>query len=844
MDIHISVRNLVEFILRSGDIDNRKAVAPENAMQEGSRIHRMIQRRMGSDYHAEVSLQYLYETENYRILIDGRADGIIDATESNGNMVTIDEIKGTYREIHRIKEAQQVHLAQASCYAYFYAKQQELSAIRIRITYCNMETEELKYFHYEYTIRELENWFMEIINSYRRWADFQYEWQGLRQQSIKQLVFPFPYREGQKNLVTYVYQTIYHRKKLFIEAPTGVGKTISTIFPSIKAMGEGKGQRIFYLTAKTITRTVANDTLELLRKQMLRLKSVTLTAKDKICFMEETECNPVDCPYAKGHFDRINDAIYDLLIHEDNFSREKIEEYAARHKVCPFEMSLDMSLFADMIICDYNYLFDPHVYLKRFFSEGVREDYIFLIDEAHNLVDRGREMYSATLQKEEFLGLKKVVKDYDLHIYRLLERCNKELLELKRLCDEYVCWEEEEIAPFVRGVIRLSEAIDHYLEDHEDSPVRKELLEFYFKLSHFLMIHELLDDHYEIYSQYTADNCFELKLFNVNPSKNLRECMMRGRCSVLFSATLLPIRYYKQLLGADEGDYEVYAKSVFDARRNGLFIANDVTSKYSRRTESEYYNIASYLHRIVQMRTGNYMVFFPSHAFLKKVLEVYEENFADEQVECLVQDEYMNEQSREEFLMRFGGGRSAREISSAFSTELPKTELPIIELPGTELPITELPMEDPPACKENFLEEVIHMEIEYEEDRTLLGFCVLGGIFSEGIDLKKDQLIGAIIVGTGLPMVCNEREILKKYFDRQGDNGFDYAYRYPGMNKVLQAAGRVIRTAEDIGIVALLDERFLTTPYQRMFPREWREYEDVSLKEIGHYVEQFWDEWL
>ena len=577
---------------------------------------------------------------------------------------------------------------------------------------------------------------------------------------------------------------------------------------------------------------------------MLRLKSVTLTAKDKICFMEETECNPVDCPYAKGHFDRINDAIYDLLIHEDNFSREKIEEYAARHKVCPFEMSLDMSLFADMIICDYNYLFDPHVYLKRFFSEGVREDYIFLIDEAHNLVDRGREMYSATLQKEEFLGLKKVVKDYDLHIYRLLERCNKELLELKRLCDEYVCWEEEEIAPFVRGVIRLSEAIDHYLEDHEDSPVRKELLEFYFKLSHFLMIHELLDDHYEIYSQYTADNCFELKLFNVNPSKNLRECMMRGRCSVLFSATLLPIRYYKQLLGADEGDYEVYAKSVFDARRKGLFIANDVTSKYSRRTESEYYNIASYLHRIVQMRTGNYMVFFPSHAFLKKVLEVYEENFADEHVECLVQDEYMNEQSREEFLMRFGGGRSAREISSAFSTELPKTELPITELPGIELPITELPMEAPPACKENFLEEVIHMEIEYEEDRTLLGFCVLGGIFSEGIDLKKDQLIGAIIVGTGLPMVCNEREILKKYFDRQGDNGFDYAYRYPGMNKVLQAAGRVIRTAEDIGIVALLDERFLTTPYQRMFPREWREYEDVSLKEIGHYVERFWDEWL
>lgn len=789
MEVHVSVRNLVEFILRSGDIDHRKTVAPENAMQEGSRIHRMIQRRMGADYHAEVPLCFVYETPNYQIVIEGRADGIIDSREQNADeLVTIDEIKGTYREIHKMKEADQVHVAQACCYAYFYGKQNGLPAVRVRITYCNIDTEEIRYFHFEYTMRQLENWFMDLIGQYQKWADFQYEWQELRQQSIQGLVFPFEYRSGQKDLVTYVYQTIYHRRKLFLEAPTGVGKTISTVFPAIKAMGEGMGQRIFYLTAKTITRTVADETLNILRGQKLRMKSVILTAKEKICFMEETECNPVACPYAKGHFDRINDAIYDLLIHEDNFSREKIEEYAQKHQVCPFEMSLDMSLFADMIICDYNYLFDPHVYLKRFFSEGVREDYLFLIDEAHNLVDRGREMYSATLQKEEFLSLKKVVKDYDSWIYRNLEKCNKELLELKRSCEEYLCCGEEDIAPFVRGVIRLSGSIENYLEDHEESPIREELLEFYFKLSHFLLIHEKLDEHYEIYTQFTEDNCFELKLFNVNPSRNLQECMMRGRSTVLFSATLLPIQYYKQLLGAQEGDYEVYAKSVFDVRRKGLFIANDVTSKYSRRNDMEYYNIASYIHRIVQMRDGNYMVFFPSYAFLHKVLDLYEEHFREANQECLVQDEYMNEQSREEFLSRFS------------------------ECAG--------------------------------EEETLLGFCVLGGIFSEGIDLKNDRLIGAIIVGTGFPMVCNEREILKKYFERQGDNGFDYAYRYPGMNKVMQAAGRVIRTSEDVGIVALLDERFLTPPYQRMFPREWREYVDISLQEIGHEIERFWNEWL
>lgn len=788
MEIHISVRNLVEFLLRSGDIDRRKAAAPENAMQEGSRIHRMIQRRMGANYHAEVPLRYLYETPNYQIVIEGRADGIIEPMDSeHSDSVTIDEIKGTYRELHKMKEAQPVHLAQASCYAYFYAKQKNLASIRVRITYCHIETEQIRYFESEYTLKQLEEWFETLVKQYQKWADFQYEWQIIRQSSIRSLVFPFSYREGQKDLVTYVYQTIYHRKKLFVEAPTGVGKTISTIFPAIKAMGEGMGQRIFYLTAKTITRTVAEDTVQLLREQKLSLKSIVLTAKDKICFQEETMCNPVDCPYAKGHFDRINDAVYDLILHEDNWSREVLERYAKLHRVCPFELSLDASLFADLVICDYNYLFDPHVYLKRFFSEGVREEIIFLIDEAHNLVDRGREMYSACMQKEEFLSLKKLVKEYDAGICRQLDRCNKELLELKRSCEEYQCWEESDIASLVRGMIRLSGAIENYLEDHEDSPIREELLDFYFTLSHFLMIHENLGDDYVIYTSFTDENRFQIKLFNVNPARNLQECMMRGRSTILFSATLLPVSYYKQLLGADEDDYEVYAKTIFDAEKRGLFIANDVTSKYTRRNDTEYYRIASYIYRITRIRKGNYMIFFPSYAFLRSVLEIYEEYFDEEHTECLVQNECMDEQGREQFLDRFS--------------------------------------------------------YRHDDQEVLLAFCVLGGIFSEGIDLKKDRLIGAIVVGTGFPMVCTEREILKSHFESEGKNGFDYAYRYPGMNKVLQAAGRVIRTAEDIGIVALLDERFLTIPYQRMFPREWKNYVDISLNEIESSVERFWNKW-
>ncbi len=796
MEIRVSVRNLVEFILRSGDIDNRRAASSENAMQEGGRIHRMIQRRMGPEYQAEVGLRFLYDAGEYQIVVEGRADGII--TEQD---VTIDEIKGTFHDLKKMKEPAAVHLAQAKCYAYIYAGQKKLQNIRVRMTYCHLETEEIRYFHYDFTYAELEEWFDGVIGKYRKWADHNFEWQKIRQASIKELEFPFPYREGQKDLVTYVYQTIYHKRKLFIEAPTGVGKTISTVFPAVKAVGEGLCERIFYLTAKTITRTVADQTFALLREKGLCFKSVILTAKDKICFMEETECNPEYCPYAKGHYDRINDAMYDLLTHEDNYSREMIEEYAKKHQVCPFEMCLDMSLFSDAVICDYNYLFDPHVYLRRFFSEGIQGEYIFLVDEAHNLVERGRDMYSAVLCKEDFLELKRTVKAYDERIAGNLDKCNKELLALKRECENYRI--EEYIDPFVRALIKLGSAMEDYLEDHENSPVRNDILNFYFEVSHFLEMYELVDESYVAYSELESDGSFILKLFCVNPSKNLQKCMMRGRSTILFSATLLPIQYYKTLLGATEGDYEVYAKSVFDPGRLGLYIGSDVTSKYTRRSDAEFYRIASYINAAVKNRHGNYLLFFPSHQFLRQVYEIYMHYFnADEAVECIVQEDYMNEQAREAFLNRFTGNED---------------------------------------CD---LSRCIHMEIEIEEEKSLLGFCVMGGIFSEGIDLKNDSLIGAVIVGTGLPQVCNEREILKQYFDGWGENGFDYAYRYPGMNKVLQAAGRVIRTATDFGIVVLLDERFLSTAYQRLFPREWRNYEIVNVDQISRKVERFWDEWL
>lgn len=822
--IVVSVRSFVEFLLRSGNIDNRikSSGSDVETMQEGARIHRLIQHRMGIEYHAEVPLFYVREFDDYSIKVEGRADGIIE-----GNPLTVDEIKTTHRDLIKVTSADPVHLAQAKCYAYFILKELEelgtadmqaensavshaddmndddglitvtnadievsgersFSEISVRMTYCNAETLECKYFHETYTASELESFFEDLILQYKKWADFEFEWPVKRNESIGNIRFPFEYREGQKELIGQVYHTVTSGNRLFVEAPTGTGKTIATLYPSIKAMGEGRSQKIFYLTAKTITRTAACDCIDLLRGGGLSLKSVVLTAKEKICACENPlKCNPDDCPYAKGHMDRINDAVYDLLIHEDSFTRESVMEYADRHMVCPFEMSLDMSLFSDVVICDYNYVFDPNVYLRRFFQDSAQRNYIFLVDEAHNLVERAMGMFSAELVKEQFLSVKNMVRPFDARLSKSLETCNKRLLELKKECEK--CEVLDDITPFVIALLKCQGNMERFLDEDEKCPDRESVLDLYFEIRHFLNMYEnMTDEDYLIYDRVNENNDFVLKLLCTNPARSLRTSLDKGLSTVFFSATLLPIQYFKDMLTGEE-DSAVYAKSVFDPAKRGLFIARDVSSKYTRRNETEYYNIASYIDMTVRSHPGNYIVFFPSYSFLQKVLEPYEQYFCNEDIFLMTQNPRMSEEERERFLKCFSDG------------------------------IT---------------------DIEFE---SLVGFCVMGGIFSEGIDLKGDNLIGSVIIGTGLPMVSDEREILKRKYDEEGYNGFDYAYRYPGMNKVLQAAGRVIRTEEDTGVVMLLDERFLQQSYIKLFPREWNNARQVSVNNARAEITRFWD---
>ena len=778
--IRISVRNLVEFILREGNIDNRTGGGqdPEN-MQMGSRIHRKIQRQMGSDYQAEVPLKTEIVCDGFTLKIEGRADGLIHTKEQ----VMVDEIKGVLRELDRVQEPAGIHLAQAKCYASMVAEQEGVDEIGVQMTYCQMETEEVKRFQYSYQSNELKVWFDEVIRQYEKWAKFQIEWRKARNASVKGIEFPFPYRKGQRDLAVSVYRTILRKKKLFIQAPTGVGKTISSVFPAVKAVGEELGEKIFYLTAKTITRTVAEQAFETLREQNLKFKVITLTAKEKICFCEETSCNPDDCPYAKGHFDRVNDAVYELLMREDVMSREVLEAQARKHKVCPFEMALDVSTWVDGVICDYNYVFDPDARLRRFFAEGGAGGYLFLIDEAHNLVERGRQMYSAELCKEDFLAVKKLVKGEAPRFAKRLEACNKILLAMKKECENYKVLDN--ISHFGIQLMNVLSETDRYLEECVDKEVRETVLDFYFQVRSFLNIYDGLDENYVVYTEYQENGRFVLKLFCVNPAANLQKCLDKGNSAVFFSATLLPIQYYKRLLSTEKDNYAVYIDSSFDTKKRLLMNGVDVSTRYTMRSREMYQRYATYIFRVVKAKMGNYLIFFPSYRFMEDVYQEFTQLLAsdEEEMELVVQEKHMDEEERENFLRAFEMGR----------------------------------------------------------EKSLIGFGVLGGIFSEGIDLTNEKLIGTLIIGTGLPQVCNEREILKSYFDQKGLYGFDYAYRYPGMNKVLQAAGRVIRTEDDRGVILLLDERFQREKGKEIFPKEWADCERCRLDIVEEKIRLFWE---
>ncbi len=773
--IKISVRNLIEFVLRAGDIDSR--FRSMNRALAGTKAHQKVQKSKGDNYKPEVFLSYEVEHDGLIYMVEGRADGII----LDKDTVTIDEIKSTTLPLDIIDENfNPLHWAQAMCYGYFYAQQNHLNEINIQLTYFHIDSEEIKNFMKTFSLYELQIFFNDLLDKYNIWAHFTKEWILKRNQSIEKLDFPFPaYRMGQRDFAVAVYKTITSNKKLFVQAPTGTGKTISTLFPAVKAMSKGYAAKIFYLTAKTVTRQVAEESIALMCDKGVELKYITLTAKEKICFTEEKICSPEHCPYAKGHFDRVNDAILDVLRNENQLTRSVIETYSKAHQVCPFEFALDLSIWSDIVVCDYNYAFDPQVYLKRFFDE-TDKDYIFLIDEAHNLVDRGREMFSAQLFKSPFLHLKGVMKDKNIKISNALGKINTFMIEQRKKCiDESYHIEKKEPIDFYPLLRKFISESEDWLAKNEKTEGHGELLQLYFDVMAFLHIAELYDESFITYVESNYKDT-TIKLYCVDPSTLLSKAFMRSKAAVLFSATLMPIKYFREILGGKEEDYLLQLPSPFHKENLGLYIIKDISTKYKNR-EVSYSPIADYIYAAANAQNGNYLVFFPSYEYMNRTYDIFSQKFPH--IPIALQLPNMPEEERESFLAQF----------------------------------------------------------RPNVDKQFIAFAVMGGIFSEGIDLKGSRLTGSIIVGVGLPQLCLERNIIKDYFTNKNGKGYEYAYVFPGMNKVLQAAGRVIRTETDTGSVVLIDERFAYSSYKQLFPKEWSHYKEIgNLETFKETIEDFW----
>lgn len=781
----LPIRQLVEFLLRSGSIDSR--FTGFDRANEGARLHRKLQRaavKEFPDYAAEVSLTQKYGCCDIEYTLEGRADGIF--TDTDGT-ITVDEIKTTLLPSDQITgEQSPEHWAQAKIYAAIYTRQHNLSQMRVRLTYYQVDEETAYHFSKDYTAEDLNAFVLDLLTQYAPWAQRAAQWCSDRRESLQSLRFPFPeYRTGQRAMIGAVYETCRSGGQLLCQAPTGIGKTMSVLFPALKAM-EGGGPA-FYLTARGTTRAAAEGALSILRDRTpaLKLRSVTLTAKDKICLQETRECTPEACPYANGYYDRIKTVLWKAL-DVPSLTADTLQALARENLVCPFELGLDLSLWCDVVIGDYNYLFDPVVHLARFFES--RGDYLFLIDEAHNLPSRARDMHSASLCKSAFLDAKKRLGPGKSSLKNALNKVNELFLAWRHRCEEECSdarfgktfFEKERADTLDRALTRLCEPLEAWLDEHrEPSETHEALLQLYFDTRAWLRISDTFDDHFVL--QISAHGSeVRASMLCLDPSAFLAEDFSKGRAAILFSATLAPAGYYKDLCGIPDAR-AVALRSPFPAANLGLWCARHVSTRYKDRADS-IAQVSDLLACMAGARTGNYMIFFPSYSYMQSVWEDFSARYPAFTTIC--QESSMDETQRAEFLDHFAP----------------------------------------------------------EPHHTLVGFAVLGGVFGEGVDLTGDRLIGVAVVGPGLPQVGPRQEQLRQHFEDTRGSGFDYAYRYPGMNKVLQAAGRVIRTPQDKGVVLLIDDRFVSLDTRRLMPPHWDHLRTIgSCEQLRGELTSFWN---
>ena len=780
LTLTLSIRQLAEFLLRTGSIDSR--FSGFDRALEGARLHRKLQKaavKSHPDYKAEVTLRAQYAVSGIDYTLEGRADGIFTDTDGTA---AIHEIKTTTQPPELITGEQfPEHWAQAQIYAAIYAQQNDLPRMRVQLTYYQVD-EELEFdFAHEYSASALQDIVTGLLTRYAPWAKRAALRREESRAALQVLKFPFSeYRPGQRAMMNAVYTTCQQGGQLLCQAPTGIGKTMSVLYPALKAIGDGGP--IFYLTARGTARLAAENALHILRKADpdLPLHSISLTAKDKICMLPHRDCTPEACPYANGYYDRAKDALWDTL-DTPELTADALHAAAKKHRVCPFELGLDLSLWSDVIIGDYNYLFDPVVRLERFFE--LQGDYLFLLDEAHNLPGRARDMHSAALCKSEFMPAKKVLGKGKSSLKNALNKANSQFIEWRHACEEAgshcTVFGKELPEAFVRALTKLCDPLEIWLDEHrEPNEAHDAMLQLYFNVRGFLRCADTFDDHF-VFQTSAHGSEVRAALLCLDPSAFLAQDFAKGRAAVLFSATLSPAGYYKDLCGIPDAK-AVALRSPFPRENLGLWCANHISTRYKDR-DGCITQIAELLAEMVNAKPGNYLAFFPSYSYMQKVFEAFVQLCPD--TDTLCQTSGMEEVQRSEFLAKFAP----------------------------------------------------------HPDSTLLGFAVMGGVFGEGVDLIGDRLIGVAVIGPGLPQVGPRQEQLREYFDATRGAGFDYAYRFPGMNKVLQAAGRVIRTPDDKGVVLLIDDRFAAPNTRRLMPPHWADLGIVnSCAALQQELQAFW----
>lgn len=782
--MNIDIKNqVIKHLFKSGHIDNKSKIISKEIQDEISKMKDLIIKE-----YEIINKSYSIEEKIGQVNIESTVDiPLISKSDMLAKtLILMNTDYETEENTDAIPEELYTRqLSELKLYSYIYMKKNNLNNVKIMLLIQSINSSIVIEKATELTIQEAKEFFVKTIDKYLKWTELTQKWSKERNSTIKKLKFPFStYREGQEKLAKGTYTTIAKGKQLFVQAPTGIGKTISTVYPSVKAIGEHKIEKIFYLTAKTIGAKVAEESFDKMREDGLRFRNITLTAKDKVCFIGKPNCNPEKCEYAKYYYNKVTNVIYEMLEKESNFTREIIDSYSKKYKVCPYELSLDLSVYSDAIICDYNYVFDPNVYLKRYFDNNSKSNSVFLIDEAHNLVDRARSMFSAEFNKNALIKTLSVfgTEFENKKIEKAISKTLKEIDNYECKCNEGKYSQKEIPHKLANSILELGDTLSYVLNKEKNIPIEQSeiMYELNSLCNSFVSIAEIYDECYVFYIEKKEDDTL-LKLFCVDPSKNLKDAYRRGKSTIIFSATLSPLKYFRDILGGDDDAYGAILSSPFDVSNREILVVDNISTRYKDR-EKSYDAIIDYIYTIISKKLGNYMVFLPSFDYMNKVRDRFCEKYPS--IKTIKQDHHMTELDREIYLSKFA--------------KRPK--------------------------------------------ETMISFNVISGLFSEGIDFKGDMLIGSIIVSVGLPMICQERDIIKNYFQEKNGYGFDFAYTFPGVNKVIQSAGRVIRTDSDKGIIMLIDDRFGTNKYKSLFPKEWSNYKTIkTISDADSVVSRFWD---